>query len=183
MKRGMIDIETLSSFPDAAVLSIGLVGFDENDILFKSGVAIKVADWHGHVDPRTIQWWMQQSKEAQDYSFNHTSPWTAKDAATQLVGFADEYCQQECWANGPQFDLVVLRKWWNRTTGNDKFPIHYRNYRDCRTLWKLAESNGLDLAPHFHSVKGAAHDPMVDAERQAKVVQAAIKHLKRGTAV
>jgi len=178
MKRGMIDIETLSSFPDAAVISFGMVGFDETDILFKSGIAIDVEDWHGGIDPRTIKWWMQQSEEAREFSFLHLSPWSAKDAATQLAGFADEYCQKECWANGPQFDLVVLRQWWNRTTGNDKFPIHYRNYRDCKTMWKMAEADGLDLTSHFNSVKGAAHDPMVDAERQAKAIQAAINHLK-----
>lgn len=173
MKRGMIDIETLSSQSDAAVVSIGLVGFDDTDILFRQSFAILTEDWHGHIDPRTVKWWMEQGADAQAFSFRNPEPRMAVQAALLVQEFALNYCQQECWANGPQFDLVVLRNWWRRTMGADTFPVRYRAYRDCRTLWRSVEDRvQVDLSEGIQ-VSGVAHDPLYDAEWQARKVQKA----------
>jgi hypothetical protein len=173
----MIDIETLSSQSDAAVISIGLVGFDEERILYRESFAIDEHDWHGHVDPRTVKWWMEQGAEAQAFSFRNEFPKSADLAAFRLSEFAARFCQDECWANGPQFDLVVLRNWWRRVKGDDKLPIYYRAYRDCRTLWRAAEARGADLTPAWTREGIIPHHPLSDAETQACAVQIALKAL------
>ncbi len=177
MKRAMIDIETLSSFPDAAVISLGLVGFDDSTILHRETLAIGVEEWHGHIDPRTVKWWSEQEPAAVATSFRPERPCTAAFALLRLKEFAREFCKDECWANGPQFDLVILRSWWKRCANEDSFPVHYRTWRDCRTIWTLAKDKGIDLSPAWQ-LPGVAHDPGVDAERQATAVQLSLRGLR-----
>ncbi len=177
-RRGMIDIETLSSQSDACVISIGLVGFNDTEILHATSFAIHIDDWHGHIDPRTVKWWMDQSAEAQRFSFKNGNPVDATQARTRLIDFARDYCQDECWANGPQFDLVVLRNWWRRVTESDSFPIHYRTYRDCRTIWTAAREKGADIDSAWQHPGLIPHDPKSDAEAQARAVILALAALR-----
>lgn len=177
MKRGMIDIETLSSQSDACVISIGLVGFDDSEILFRDSFAIHLDDWHGHIDPRTVKWWMDQGPEAQAFSFRNPEPLYTKQAVTRFGEFSFNFCRDEVWANGPQFDLVVLRNWWRRCTGLDSFPIHYRAYRDCRTVWTAARARNVDVDEAWRRAGIVPHDPLSDAESQAIAVQIALKGL------
>jgi hypothetical protein len=178
VKRGMIDIETLSSQSDACVISIGLVGFDEAHILYRESFAIEHHSWDGHIDPRTVKWWMDQSEEAQRFSFKNEHPVNLDLARFRLNEFAARFCKDECWANGPQFDLVVLRNWWRRSATDETFPVHYRTYRDCRTIWTAAREKGADIDSAWQHPGLVPHDPKSDAEAQARAVILALAALR-----
>ncbi|NJN05272.1 MAG: 3'-5' exoribonuclease [Rhodobacteraceae bacterium] len=55
----MIDLETLSTQPDARLLSIGAVSYTDSTIL--DDVYLPVQDVGGHVCPDTVAWWLTQA--------------------------------------------------------------------------------------------------------------------------
>jgi hypothetical protein len=171
---GMIDIETLSTRNDACVIAIGMIGFDDKEILYSEGFQIHEKDWHGHIDPLTVKWWM-----GQDFSFRNPDAIRVDAAAERFKKFAQDYCQKECWANSPQFDLTILRSWWDRIDrAHGSWPIPFRNLRDTRTLWSLAGDMGIDMSAAWQNA-GVAHNPIDDAARQARAVILARNAIKQ----
>ena len=65
----MLDLETLSTRNDAAIISIGLVKFDQNGVIDSQGWALDFSKVTGHIDPGTVKWWMEQSDMARAFSF------------------------------------------------------------------------------------------------------------------
>ncbi|NDD98181.1 MAG: 3'-5' exoribonuclease, partial [Actinobacteria bacterium] len=64
MTQVMIDIETLSTQYNAAILSIGAVKWEESEIVdtFYINVDPKSCKELGlHVEHKTVEWWMKQS--------------------------------------------------------------------------------------------------------------------------
>ena len=178
---GMIDIETLSTRNDACVISIGMCAFNDSEILYTEGFQIREKDWTGHIDPQTVKWWMGQESVAQDFSFRNPIAVPLDEARLRFKNFADQYCQKEVWANSPQFDITILRQWWDRDEGCSArlpWPIPFRNCRDTRTLWALASDMGLDISEAWQNA-GVAHNPIDDAVRQARAVILARNLIKR----
>ena len=75
----MIDIETLATSSDAALVSIAAVRFDLATGIIGDSIYIKIdkqscLDYGLVVDADTVDWWMRQSKEAQEY-FYYSSIW------------------------------------------------------------------------------------------------------------
>jgi hypothetical protein len=149
----MINIETLSSSGNAAIISIGACAFDVNDErkdiaapcdVFQASV--KPSFYRGHPDydvsEGTIKWWLSQPKEAQD-SLRINQQATLRNALDKFeqwlsgVGFKrSSYRDAGCvWANPPQFDLSILRHAYSveRSSQADA-PWHYMQERDVRTL-------------------------------------------------
>jgi len=171
MKSVMVDIETLSTADDACVISIGLASFDENGVTDTAGFAIATIDWHGHIDPRTVKWWLQQSEAARAYSFSgDTSALTAAVKFKQFVEGADEV-----WANSPQFDITILQNWWKRCSIAMAFPVHFRIHRDCRTIFAEAKRLGIELGDAY-KMGTTAHNPVDDAANQARAIVEWRKH-------
>jgi len=92
----MIDLETLATSPDAAILTIGAVKFDPfgDDIKdpkcekFYVRVDLDSCDRIGLVTTDdTIAWWANQSKEAQDEAFGEDNRVDIVDAFNQLYKF------------------------------------------------------------------------------------------------
>jgi hypothetical protein len=176
MKSVMIDIETLSTQKDAMVISIGAAVFD-----MVRGVSdtfhwrLKFGCWEGHVDPKTIRWWMEQSQEAREATFlgDDDLRVASHEVAIQLHALTKN--ADEVWANDPTFDIVILRAWWERLGVQAPFPIHYRAERSCRTLFALARERQIDLTPAFVGV--TSHNAVEDAAAQARAVILAKKGL------
>lgn len=173
MKSVMVDIETLSTRHDAAIISIGLAKFDEKQGVYEThGITIRKEDWYGHIDPATVKWWMEQEKDTREYSFNGTT--TAMLAAAEFSDFVKD--ADEVWANSPSFDLTILKSWWNNMVDNTrpgyspgKWPVHYRAERDCRTIFTEARRLGIDI-DHAWKMGSSAHNPVDDAANQARAV-------------
>jgi hypothetical protein len=164
----MVDIETLGTGNHAAVISVGIVAFDESSVLASDGWAIRSADWHGDIDPDTVRWWMQQESAARNFSSG--GEYTATTVALKLAEFMGQHRPEEVWANDPSFDVVILKNWWKRcNTGPLKFPIDFRSERSFRTIKAEARRLGIDMDQAYR-MNATAHNPVDDAANQARAV-------------
>ena len=164
----MVDIETLSSEPNAVILQIGAVKFDP----FGEGVTDKFLvnvnpheyQYNRHIDTKTIKWWQGQGGAPMD---GDTPLWTALAKLREFCHGADE-----CWAHGSSFDHTVLAHACKDT--DEELFSHYRTWRDTRTLF--AYCNGFQWPENENK-----HDALADAVAQAVAVQRAIASgMKRG---
>lgn len=164
MKRLMVDIETLSTANDAAVLSVGVAVFNDTQILDTNGWAIDLKQMTGEVDFGTLQWWMKQDEQAREFSFKgtHAPLFVAQQLNPYLVN------AEEVWANDPDFDLVILESWWQRTNQQGRFPVSHRKHRSVRTIKMLGERYYVDTSDAWTGL--TAHNPIEDSVGQARLV-------------
>jgi hypothetical protein len=175
MNNLMIDIETMSTSADAAVISIGICAFNlDQGVVASDGWAITSKDWHGEIDPDTVKWWSQQNEAAREFSFHgeRASLYTA----LALHSFIEQHAPHpsEVWANDPDFDLIILKRWWARVeqhhnTKLPKWPISYKASRSCRTMFAEAKRLGIDYN-HAYGHATVAHNPIDDACNQARAI-------------
>jgi hypothetical protein len=172
MTHAMIDLETLSTRFDAAVISMGVAIFNDEKILDSAGWALAPESIHGHIDPKTVQWWTQQAESAREFSF--TGKYKSMTVAFELKTMLAKYDVKEVWSKDPHFDHVILQAWWERVADAEKynigeFPYHYRAPRSYRTLESEAIRMGFEESDwaQYHFV---AHNPIDDAVTQARAV-------------
>lgn len=171
MKSLMVDIETLSSRHDAAIVAIGAVVFDAEAIIDTQEILIDPVWAVGHRSPVTYKdFWMDREKVPQRM-YDHLMsgvlmPWEACEIFTSFV---KDYKISQCWANPPQFDIVLLRSLFDEY--HAPFPIHYRDERDCRTIWHLAKNMGIEDRLKATRRGLNKHMPVDDAIAQARAVQ------------
>lgn len=171
----MIDLETLATQPDAAVLTIGAVRFDpfgdeiSNPKCDKFYVRVDVdsCDELGLVvNDDTINWWSQQSKEAQDEAFSQENRIPIRDAMNQLYKFV--WGSKRVWSHGAAFDVVICEHIFRKL--EKAVPWTFWSVRDTRTLFDL----GID--PQRPPV--LKHHALEDAWNQAVGVQNILKKLR-----
>ena len=167
----MVDLETLSTRCNAAILSIGAVRFDLEGNLGQLFYRIVDLDsntsFQRHIDSKTMLWWMKQGKEAQDAVFQ--APGTVsldaglKDFSSWLAGF--EYGR--IWCRGAAFDIPILESAYLAVGSSAPWP--YYSVRCARTLE--------DTAPEVFKPprRGVRHNALDDAVYQAECV---IKQMK-----
>jgi DNA polymerase III epsilon subunit-like protein len=195
--RAMIDLETMSTRDDAAVISIGAVIFDEIQIIESLHLPLTMKGLRGHIDPETILWWINQSKAAQDQTFCNERL-LPHMAAFDLWQLCEKYHVETFWANDPHFDFVILRNWWRRYREDapimapigvelqpliDRaFPFKYNSPRSYKTVVELAKKYGFTDAM-YDDAKGefTAHNAVEDAAAQARVVIACERWFTFGT--
>ena len=108
MTECMIDIETLSTLPNATILTIGAIKFNRKDRLkpineletFYCRVTLDSCKKKKmHIDSSTQKWWKTQSKEAQHEAIYHTDRIPLKEGLIELWNFF-QGCDK-VWANSP----------------------------------------------------------------------------------
>jgi 3' exoribonuclease, RNase T-like len=172
MNHAMIDLETLSTRFDAAIISIGVAIFDDNMIVDTAGWALDPKSVHGHIDPKTVMWWMGQEDAAREFSF--TGKFLASTAGFELKTLLAKHDVKEVWSKDPHFDHVILQSWWERVGTAEhynlgEFPYHYRAPRSFRTLEAEALRAGFTNA-EWEEWNFVAHNPVDDAVTQARAV-------------
>ncbi len=163
----MLDLETLSTAPDAAIVSIGAQVF--YPVAGGLGAAfyacIQPEGWKGHIDPKTVAWWLQQSDRARcevvsgtmqtlEHALLDFSAWVLR---TSYNGSTSNPVY--IWANSPAFDCVILRSAYHRV--GLKEPWSFRNERCYRTI------RALNPRVQGPSDTGCAHNALDDAKWQA----------------
>lgn len=130
-------------------------------------------------EPETVQWWGEQSPEAQAafenpvdlrdalYSFGY---WLGQINAGEATDMSDSPLR--IWANDPQFDVSILEAAY-RAVGLPH-PWHYRAPRSFRTIVELSGMSRDDMQ-QFNT--GTTHNALDDAISQAKIVCEAYKRL------
>ena len=162
----MVDLETLSTAPDAAIVAIGAVTFNDGGIppkdfvrqTFSVAVDLRSAQRHGgRFDAATILWWFKQSDAARmallkdavglTEALSAFTIWTKRQSETPRI-----------WGNGASFDNVVLRQTYERAFMGA--PWAFRDDRCYRTLKALRPD--IPFEPH-----GTHHNALDDAFAQA----------------
>lgn len=170
--RIMIDLETMGTGPDAAIVSIGAVRFDTNGPTDKGlGIPVDLQSCITHgltIDASTVQWWLRQSDEARKgvtRLFTETLDCTLT-ALSEYIAAKDG--DLEIWGNGADFDNVILAS----------------AYRACRletpwTFWQNRCYRTLkNLAPQIKMERtGTHHNALDDAISQARHAARILKHL------
>lgn len=171
-----LDLETLGTGSNAAIVSIGAVEFHAHGVgrAFHQNVTFTSAVAHGFVDGDTIRWWLGQSDAARQSLVSGS----AQDLPEVLYGL-NEWVQAmtpngdvRLWGNGASFDCVVLENAYKRA-GIDPF-FTFRQHRDLRTLLSLVPENSRKLMWASPTV---AHDALSDATAQALTICNAYKYL------
>lgn len=170
----MIDLETLSTAPDAAILSIGAVAFDpftgELGKEFHLRVEFKNAVESGRCDTSTLKWWIGQEALAGKDVTSGIS--LTKDVLEQFA----EYLPDDAivWGNGATFDISILENAFTRVLQKDA-PWAFWNVRDCRTVEAMAE--GKDTKKNY-ARSGIHHQALDDAIYQAEYVSGMVMKLR-----
>jgi hypothetical protein len=171
-KNIMLDLETLSTRVDGAILSIGAVKFDLekgkiDDKGFYSSVSIDSnVEANRHISESTLLWWMDQGEDAKRL-FKEAKVVLSES----LDNFRDWVGRDDCaiWGNGSDFDVAMLAHAFN-THGLDT-PWKFFNVRCFRTF------KNLPGAPRCAEPPLIKHHALHDALSQAKhalAIQAAL---------
>lgn len=167
----MVDLETLSTSPDAAILSIGAVKFDPFntkepvDAFYQAIEATSCQAYNLKIDAATVIWWMS---EAQEPARTRYMGERHMDLPSALEGFTQWYGRESVpvWGNGSDFDNVILRTALERCG----FEVPWKFYHNrCYRTFKQS-------APRIKPPKNPnPHHALYDAATQAKHLQAIIK--------
>jgi hypothetical protein len=160
MIQVMIDLETMSTEPNAVIVSIGAVKFSvEDGIIDKFYQTVDAHDGKKlglHISQDTVRWWKTQSAEAR--AAIAKDPMKLRPA---LEKFSRWYGTKTCptWGNGSDFDLVILK---SSMSAVDMFPPwkfwDSRCYRTMRAVFELDKPES----------KGVLHNALDDAVQQTE---------------
>jgi hypothetical protein len=172
----MLDLETLSTRTDAAIVQIAALAFDPLTGKDPVGVGFNmfVRDLAGHVDLATVAWWLQQ-QAAPVLGRMIEKEGTSLVAA--LRGFTEWYASlgevEAIWSHGATFDIPIMAH--HCAVHGIAVPWSYRAPRDTRTLYALAPGG----MPAVTGQGGAQkHDALCDCEIQIKQVVGAFSALR-----
>jgi len=174
----MIDLETLATSTDAAILTIGAVKFDplgddtKEPAMESFYVRVDLDSCHelGLVtNDDTIAWWANQSKEAQEEAFGEDNRIPITEAMNQLYKFC--WGAKRVWSNGSVFDIMICEHVFKKI--NKAVPWKFWEIRDVRTAFDLG------INPNRPTV--TAHHALEDAYNQAVGIQTVYNALRSST--
>ena len=193
----MADLETWGTEPGCDIRSIGAVVFDpvagtvsdtdqfyipthnprgywgsgsSRDRFFTTGKITDRLQYPLKRDPKTEQWWSEQSAEAQAAFEN---PVDLRIALSRFSVWLVDVCPNpsdlRLWAHGPQFDISILAAAYAAV--GEPVPWHYRSPRDTRTAFDMA---GIDdhsaWLKQYPGPLGVPHHALDDSICQARAV-------------
>jgi len=168
----MIDIETIATTPNSAIITIAAVRFDSlgrSDRMETLELLIDADDCISQgfdVDEGTLEWWGKQSPEAQYAAFEKGPRLALSHALDSLSKFV--FSADRLWCQGMNFDPVILENAYQKF--GKPVPWMYWKWRDSRTV--------LSLIQDLPKKDSQAHDAVYDAVWQAKCVQDVLQTLK-----
>lgn len=163
----MLDLETLATSPDSAILTFGAIKFNEFSIgdigkplYFKLDVNEQLAIGR-KVDNDTLNWWARQDNAIKEEAFSEEGRISLDLFTKELNKFVVGV--DRIWAQGPVFDIVILENLY-RQIGKPA-PWAFYQIRDSRTFLKaLGDSRK----------KALLHNALADCISQAEAIQDAV---------
>ena len=176
MQHLMIDLETMGTKPNAAIVAIGAVFFEPSTgeigekyystVSLESDVSIG-----GEMTPSTVMWWLSQGSEVRAEVV--TARKSILTALTELKIFVHENKSGKSdpivWGNGSSFDNIILRQAYERIKHPAFWP--FWNDRDVRTIVDMGRNAGIDPKCDI-PFPGERHNALDDAVHQAMYVSA-----------
>ena len=160
MSNIMIDLETMGTGSNAAILALGVVKFntkglgDEFYAIIDLNTSVKAGL---SIDPSTIYWWLKQSDEARAaLGRENESLFSALKAFSAFVGDKDK---AKIWGNGASFDNPILADAYRAV--NLEQPWKFWNDMCYRTVKNLLGNN------IEYVFEGDKHNALDDAKSQA----------------
>lgn len=171
----MVDIETLDNVHSAVVLSIGWCWFDrENpERAVSEGrhyvLSTQEQERNGRtISGGTVAWWMQQSESAKSIFSNRTPKVPPPSVVMEL--FKDVEEADAVWANGPDFDGVILANLLKDYAPYERWP--FWKHRCVRTFKNIFSDFIGDIK------NNDVHNALADAKFQAEQMRAIFQTLK-----
>jgi DNA polymerase III epsilon subunit-like protein len=156
----MLDLETLATTTDAAILSIGAVKFNMTGEISDEAFYTKV-QLHGqsrYISQDTLAWWMNQGESAKTV-LTSDGAIPIYDALHDLREFVDrdDYL---LWSNGADFDIPIINHALH-ALGNQPLVKHWchRCFRTFKEEYRMVQR------PAF---EGTQHNALMDARHQAR---------------
>ena len=168
MYHVMLDLETLSLQPNAAIIQIGAAMFDMGTGLvvrgFEMCLKASAKDASQHFDQKTLAWHTEDEKR--NAAYRETQRLGEESQSEVLEAFSAWYKShpvQAIWANGSNFDIPILEFAYNAE--KLEVPWGYRDVRDLRTFQAIADPFDKYVKPG-----PTAHTAYLDAHEQAERV-------------
>ena len=172
MIHAMIDLETLSTNPDAVILTVGGVKFDpcthaepSQGMYFRVDVDSQTAMGR-EVMQLTLDWWAEQPKEISEEALGDKD----RISLAKMLKTINKWSVgvDVFWCQGPLFDYAILGNIYKQL-GNP-VPWQYWQIRDSRTLFSLVPRD-------LNEKRTGQHNALEDCYFQAKKVQKVYKQL------
>ena len=189
MNQVMIDIETLSTRPDAAICAIGAAAFSFGSD--KTGTFYCEVDWqdhanrlNAHIDPNTHRWWNQQKPEARAVLDVKDSTLRICDALKLFSDWVvsirkgNNLKELGIWGNDINFDLTILESAFRAT--NQATPWQFWESRSVRTLVWMGKQFGIDPKKTLNR-EGTYHNAADDAAFQVKYCRAIMEEVLKNS--
>lgn len=167
-KHCVVDLETLSTNCNSAILSIGAVIFDSETYelgeTFYTNVDVQSClDVGATVSGSTLMWWINQTIEAKQGLMDGKQH--INDALSDFSRWLSRTKPETIWSNGADFDLPILKSLYSMCKMT--YPLSYKQSRCYRTL--------TSLYPIEVARQGVYHNALDDSIHQAKVLIEIVK--------
>lgn len=168
----MIDLETLSTNPNATILTVGGVKFDpytqiepSQGMYFRVDVDSQTAMGRD-VMQETLDWWGTQDKEIMEEALGDND----RISISEMLKTINKWCVgvDVFWSQGPLFDYAILQDFYAQM--KTPVPWNYWQIRDSRTLFSLVPRDP-------NEKRTGLHNALEDCYFQAKKVQKTYKQL------
>lgn len=171
----VLDLETMSTAPNAAIAAIGCVRVQQGQIVDEFYERVNLESSRamgGEIDTPTLQWWLTQPLEARQEVSGELPGQSIIIALTNLSDFMHRGglapVEPLVWGNGSSFDNVILGSAYQRA--GIPLPWKFWNDRDLRTLLALYPQAKKAIA--FEGIK---HHALNDARHEARQLIAALE--------
>lgn len=189
----MLDLETLSTEPNAAIVAIGAVIFNPDGHELGSEFYIRVdlessQQLGADISASTVYWWLSQSEEARCEVLSgekHPLHYALMEFKNFITPLNKKYVDEETgtvqtvfpkiWGKGSSFDNVILESAYKMC--GIETPWDRWSNQDYRTIKDLAVSMGFEETREF---AGDRHNALSDAKHQALSIQDFYRFIKSG---
>ena len=175
----VIDLETLATSNNAAIVSIGIVRVEQaritGSLYLRVDPTTAINHCHQELDYSTVIWWLKQNDAARAELTDPSQRLSLPAALAKVSDFFGHISGEDAddqiyvWGNGDEFDCSILATAY-KATGYD-LPWHYNKNQNLRTLLELYPA-AKALAGEF---EGTRHHALHDARHEAKRLCEALK--------
>lgn len=159
----VLDLETLSTEPNALILSIGFAIVKDANIVAQNEYRLRMSEQaHRHISHNTIKWWMDGDKAEAQRHLAQQPEYCVGVAADMLHNTVTTYAPWDkvlVWGNSPSFDCVLLSNLYVDILKKPT-PWKFWNERDMRTM--------RDMFPRGRTYPKVPHSAMWDAVAEAE---------------
>jgi hypothetical protein len=162
----MLDLESLGTRPDCAILTLGAIKFDPFNLdKFGDGIYFRIdvdeqLSLGRQVQEDTLEWWMRQAEDVREEALGESDRISLTSMYQQLNRFLVGV--NNIWCQGPAFDIVILENIYRQMSWPT--PWQFWQIRDSRTLF------GVHGDPREKNKVGL-HNALEDCVSQATAVQ------------